>query len=67
VADLDVSSGAVLAVRTFGGVSRDTLNDIDNETDAVVTAGSFSATISILGDNYTSAGLLDGFIVRVRR
>ncbi len=67
VADLDSSSGAVLGVRVMGGGSRDTLLGIDNQLDHTITAGSFSDSISILGNSYDSAGSLDGFVVRIRR
>lgn len=67
VADLDPSNGSVLGVRAVGGGSRDTLLDIDNQADHALISGSFSNMISILGGDYTSAGLLDGFVVRIRR
>lgn len=67
IADLDPSTGTVLGVRVMGGGSRDTLLGVDNQLDHAIVAGSFSGTISILGNPYDSAGLLDGFVVRIRR
>ena len=67
VIDLDGSNGAVLAVKSVGGSSRDEAHDVASSIESLVFAGSFASSIVVLGQTYTSMGMLDGYVIRFKR
>jgi hypothetical protein len=67
VVDLDGSNGAVNQVKSVGGPSRDEAHDVASTTDSLVFAGSFSNSITVLNQTFTSMSGLDGYVVRYKR
>ncbi len=67
VIDLDGNTGAISSVMSAGGPGRDEAHDIASTADSLVFAGSFSSSIVILGQTFTSMGGLDGYVARFKR
>ena len=67
VIDLDGTTGAISAVKSAGGPGRDEAHAVASTADSIVFAGSFSSSIVILGQTFTSMGGLDGYVVRFKR
>lgn len=67
VIDVDGSTGAVVSVKSVGGISRDEAHGVASTADSLVFAGSFANSITVLGQTYTSMGGLDGYVIRYKR
>jgi hypothetical protein len=64
VVDLDASSGAALSVRSVTGTR---ISDIASSSESLVMGGTFGVPITILGQQFTSTGTWDGYLVLFKR
>lgn len=63
-AELDATTGAVLSARSLNGTR---IEDIASSTDDLAMGGTFSGAVTLLGQQFTSAGTWDGFLIVFKR